>query len=201
MAITKLSNSGIATGGVLKYDSMLAGNPAYSPTSFESIATSTITSPVAFVEFLAIPATFKNLQIRFVAKTASGSVGSSATKIEYNGDTTAGNYFSNYFIAIGSATYYANYANNANYGTWVANGGGMSANGFGYGVVDIYDYTNTNKFTSSLNNSGLADDTYQQFHQSAATWKNTALVTNFRITALDGNFVTGSIFSLYGTKG
>lgn len=180
---------------------VIASSYLQATTSYQSIATSTVTSPVSFVEFLTIPATYKNLQIRFVAKTASGSVGSSATKIEYNGDTTAGNYFSNYFIAIGSNSWYANYTGGPNYGTWVANGGGMSTSGFGYGVVDIYDYTNTNKFTSSINNSGLADDTYQQFHLSAATWKNTNAVTSLRITAFDGNFVAGSIFSLYGIKG
>ena len=172
-----------------------------STTSYQSISTATVTSAVAFVEFLAIPSTYVNLQIRFVGKTASSSVGSSATKIEYNSDTTTANYFSNYLIAIGSNLKYANYAANPNYGTWVANNGGMSTNGFGFGVVDIYDYTNTNKYTSSLNNSGLADTSYQQFHQSAAVWKNTALVTSMKITPLDGNWVVGSIISLYGLKG
>lgn len=174
-----------------------------STTAFQSIQTVTVNPAVAYVEFTTIPATFKNLQIRFVAKTASSSVGSSATRIEYNGDTTTANYFSNYLMFLGSpsSTRYANFNAGPNYGTWVANNGGVQANSFGFGVVDIYDYTNTNKYTSSLNSSGLADNSHTQFHHSAATWQNTALVTSLRLTAYDGYFVAGSIFALYGIKG
>jgi hypothetical protein len=53
MAITKMSNSGIASLGSEKYNDMLAGNAPFIPTSFESIATASATG--ASVTFSAIP--------------------------------------------------------------------------------------------------------------------------------------------------
>jgi hypothetical protein len=123
---------------------------------FQSINTATVTgSSVAYVEFTSVPSTYKNLQIRFMAKTVSGDVGSSATRIEYNGDTTTANYYSGYWLSNG-ITFNTAQTGGPNYGTWIPNSGAVASSGFGGGVIDIFDYTNTNKFTQTI--SPLCDN-------------------------------------------
>ena len=170
-------------------------------TAFQSISTSTVSgSSVAYVEFTSVPSTFKNLQIRFMAKTVSGDVGSSATRIEYNSDTTTANYASGYWLS-NSITFSKAKTDGPNYGTWIPNSGAVSSSGFGVGVIDIYDYTNTNKFTQSISNSGYADTSYRQVHQTTQGWRNTSTPTTIRLTPYDGNIAVGSYFALYGIEG
>ena len=65
-----MSISSVKTGAI--GDSLLAGNAAYNPSSFESIATVTLGSSGA-VTFSSIPSTYKALQLRFMAKAIRDS--------------------------------------------------------------------------------------------------------------------------------
>jgi hypothetical protein len=172
-----------------------------STTSFQSIETKTISgSSAASVEFTSVPSTYKNLQIRFMAKTVNGGVSSSAVRIEYNSDTTTANYYSGYWLSNG-ITFNTAQTAGPNYGFWIPNSGAVASSGFGYGVIDIFDYTNTNKFTQSMSNSGYADSNYTQVHQSSQAWRNTTTPTTIRLTPYDGNIAVGSYFALYGIEG
>jgi hypothetical protein len=63
---------------------MLAGNDAYIPTSFESIATVNLASTTSFTS---IPSTYQHLQLRlFFSDSGNG------TRIRLNNDTTPSNY-------------------------------------------------------------------------------------------------------------
>ena len=69
MAVTKISNSGIKTG-VLKYDSMLAGNAAYDPAATWLIQRVNGTGSSTAITFSSIPQTYQHLQIRAIMKNA-----------------------------------------------------------------------------------------------------------------------------------
>jgi hypothetical protein len=74
-------------------------------------------------------------------------------------------------------------------------------------VIDILDYTNTNKYTTlrslsgwNKNNSALTND----IRLSSGLWMNTNAVTTIRLYVNDGlnlSWYTGSTISLYGIKG
>jgi hypothetical protein len=64
--VYKLSASSVT--GRTNYGSMLAGNPVFVDTDFESIATVTVGGGgAATVEFTSIPGTYQHLQIRAIA--------------------------------------------------------------------------------------------------------------------------------------
>ena len=80
------------------------GAPPVSPTSYESIQTVTVGSGgAADITFSSIPGTYKHLQLRVLARGAG--TGAVAMKLQFNSDTTSGNYYSYHEIyGTGSAT-------------------------------------------------------------------------------------------------
>lgn len=202
MAVTKLSNSGIKTG-VLKYDSMLAGNPPYIPSNFDSIATITTNGSSSTLTFSNIPGTYAHLQLRFASKVTSTSVGSYNMTLAFNGDT-GNNYSYHRIYGFSGLT-----AAGSGVGTGLledasitsGSGGDNLGGEFSRGFLDIYDYAkNKNKTARGFWGSA-------PYYQTASTnfaiqmyslgWRNTAAVTSITITAAT-NFVSGCVFALYG---
>lgn len=200
MAITKLSNSGIATGGVLKYDSMLAGNAAYIPTDFESIATISVgAGNAASIEFTSIPSDYVALQVRAIMR---GDI--SYCLWTFNNDTTVGNYVSHYMQSNGSSAYSGADVNTlAGLGLWNPPTA-AATNNYCVGNLDIFDYALTSKYKTvrslngfDLNGSGVV--TFQ-----TGVWKSTSAVTSLKIVTNGGAgypFLQHSHFALYGIKG
>lgn len=197
MAVTKLSNSGIATGGVLKYDSMLAGNPAFTPGTYYQIATQTVgAGGAANITFNSIPSTYKQLEIRFKAKseyntgndillfTANG-VSSAYWTIIYgaNSGTNTSGYTANYSAAGFSTT--PPFSNDA----WAM------------GVLTFSDYTNTNKFRVAEGYSGWVNGIStgsMRFYHVECRNTITAITSLTFVTDSGSDLAQGSQFSLYG---
>ena len=180
------------------YASQISGHLFAPSGAYDSIATTTLSSPAASITFSSIPATYTHLQIRGIARStaAAGNV-----SIAYNSDTGS------------------NYAGHDLYGdgaTAAAGGGGSRvpsnigviavpvstdlANSFGVGVVDILDYSSTTKYKTvrvltgfDVNGSGG----YILFRSEL--WMNTNAIST--ITMSLANFDTYSSVALYGIKG
>jgi hypothetical protein len=200
MAITKLSNSGIATGGVLKYDSMLAGNTAFSPGSYESIATVTVgAGGSSSVVFSSIPSTYTHLQLRCIARS-SRSANDGYGVISYNSDTGT-NYSYHSLFGQGSAVG-ADGAATVNYQSLTYFPAALrAASIFGFAVFDILDYANTNKYKTLKVFSGYDTNGAGNLAFQSGNWRNTNAITNITITEYNGNnFVQYSSFALYGIK-
>ena len=196
MAITKVSNSGIKTG-VLKYDSFLAGNTAYFPTSFESIATVTVGSGGASsVEFTSIPATYSHLQIRAICQTSSGG---QFVKMQFNNDTTLANYRAHISYGYGSGSASSDYGNNYTLLVW-ANNTGSVANTFAGAVIDILDYANTNKYKTTRSLDGYETNSAGTIALTSGLWMNTSAISSIKFLGYSGNPIQYSQFALYGIK-
>ena len=176
-----------------------------STNSFESIATVTIGSGgSATATFSSIPSTFKHLQIRSIARTANAAK-SEDIVAQFNSDTGA-NYVQHLLVGNGStaASYSAtgqNYIKGVTYGT----GTTASANIFGAGVLDILDYTNTNK-NSTIRSLAAMDlneaSTFAQMQYWSGLWLNTAAITSITMKCASGaNISEYSSFALYGVRG
>jgi hypothetical protein len=173
-------------------------------TSFESIATVTLNSTQATVNFTSIPSTYKHLQIRYIARNSAANT-DGYQAIQFNGDSTNGNYYFYHFIeGVGTSVSVSSGGTNAGILAGRNSGASATSGVFGAGVIDILDYTNTNKNTvvrvltgSDNNGSGNVLDL------SSGFWLNTAAVTSISLLAgLGGySFVSGTQFALYGIKG
>ena len=204
MAITKLSDSSITTGD--KYISMLAGNSAFIPNSYESIATVTVGSPVATVSFTSIPATYTHLQVRLIAKSTETLYNQSdAITFYFNADTTYTNYRS-HWVRCSGASVSASQIQSAGYNIYsgsIASGHSSQVSMFGAQIIDILDYANTNKYRTVRTLDGNELNSAESFvGLHSGLWMSTSTVSGLTFQVTNGsNFAQYSQFALYGIKG
>ena len=190
--VYKLSASSIK--GRTNYGSMLAGNSVFVPDLgvFESIATVSVGSGgAADVEFTSIPGTYTHLQVRALHVTASA--GSSAT-LRFNGDTTAANYRQHSLIGTGSAAS-ANTISSNLYAPY--DSGGAATTSPGSMVLDILDYSNTNKNTTIRYLNGYDANGSGVIQLISGLWLSTAAITSIKFTL---SFSQYTQFALYGIR-
>jgi hypothetical protein len=202
MGITKLSKSGFKSSSYEKYNDFLAGNTAFSPSSYESIATVNITSNTSTITFSSIPSTYTHLQIRSIGRTTRSSTTGTAT-IRFNNDT-ASNYAYHELLGTGSSAV----ADAQTSQTLIATGrmaaSTAGSNIFGVQVIDILDYTSTNK-NKTVRYLGGADINGggEMYFGSGLWFKTPEAINRIDITAQSGtaDFVQYTQFALYGIKG
>jgi hypothetical protein len=194
MAVTKLSNSGIKTG-VLKYDSMLAGNAAYDPAATWLIQRTT-TSGVTSVTFSSIPSTYQHLQLRILCTDAA----SNSVQMRLNSDT-ATNYNRHRLAGDGSTVAAGGAANSTVIHIGGSqNGFSASASYLGAIICDIHDYASTTKFKTVKSFNGYDANGSGTIELASGAWRSTSAVTSITVI-MPSNFSSGSTFALYGYKG
>lgn len=179
--------------------------------SFDSIATTTLGSSQTTVTFSSIPSTYKHLQIRCLAKS-TGSAGEDrmSSQMRFNGDTSA-NYASHYLKGNGtSATAGAVTSSTViDYAglSWIPDSWSGYANIWGVAIMDILDYTSTNKAKTlrvlSGYNSNGTNTTGNNISLTSGLWFKTPEAINSISIICDQSqsFIAGSTFALYGIKG
>jgi hypothetical protein len=187
------------------YRSMLAGNDAFFP-EFESdefLEEVVLTSSASSVTFSGLDyyaaEGFKHLQIRAISR-ASSALGIKATLLNFNADT-ASNYAFHYLRGNGSSVLSDANPNRGFIRGWFNTDSSSNTGAFTGAVVDILDFNNSSKFTTTRSlegslggNNGIA--------LWSGLWQSTAAITSIAISVEDGfNYVAGSRFSLYGSKG
>ena len=167
--------------------------------SYESIATVSLGSSQSSISFTSIPSTYKHLQVRGILRNASGSnVGGG--KVTFNSDTTSGNYTFHRLVGDGSSA--SAYGQSGLDFILRSVNNGVTAGIFGASVVDILDYADTNKYTTTraltgadINGVNGVLGLYSQL------WLNTAAITSITVTPSETNFAQYSQLALYGIKG
>jgi hypothetical protein len=178
--------------GVIAFQGLAAGD-------YEPIETVTLTGSQATITFSSIPSTYKHLQIRAIGRMAAAATLDSLWA-QFNSDTTSSNYYAHGIYATGSGTpgAYADSGAFAQIGILSANSAG--ANMFGAFVMDILDYSNTNKYKTTRTLSGADLNGDGQLRFVSGLWKNTAAISSIVIDG-NSNFAQYSSFALYGIKG
>jgi hypothetical protein len=172
--------------------------------SYDSIATTTLGSNTATITFSSIPATYKHLQVRIWGYNNSGS--DRTLYLQLNSD--AGSNYRNHYLAGTGAAISAAADSAATTGILPYNGP-SSATGFNGDstkasvvIMDILDYTNTNKYTTVRTIGGWDGNGSGQIYLSSGLWMNTAAVTNLYFQLPYSTlFGTGTKMALYGIKG
>jgi hypothetical protein len=167
--------------------------------AYESIATANGDGSSGLITFSSIPSDFKHLQLRFIGKdTYSGGAGPSNMQIRMNSDSTEANYYYHYLRGNGSTAS----ASAGNSPSFLASVSTSSDNAdiFGVGVIDILDYGNTSKNTTTRILGGLDYNGSGVVQLVSILWNNTAAVNSVTLYNATG-WTTETQFALYGIKG
>ncbi len=159
--------------------------------AWDSIATTTVGSGgTTSITFSSIPATYTHLQIRGFTISSSGSFN---IAVRFNSDT-ASNYWWHQFYGNGSVTG----SNNAGALTTFMYMTPMEASP-GASILDILDYTNTNKYKVLRGVGGVDTNGAGAVTMNSGMWNSTVAINS--ITLFGGTYGQYSSFALYGIKG
>ncbi len=163
------------------------------PGDFDSISSTTVgAGGSTSIVFSSIPQTYKHLQIRAIAR-----------------NTTQVNWVQAYFNTDSNTANYPRHQMNAN-GTAVAGNSGndylrflvpTSANYFSIGIIDILDYTDTNKYTTVRTIGGVSLNGSGTVQVLSGAWLSFDAITTITINMSGDTFAQYSSFALYGIKG
>ena len=174
--------------------------------SYESIATQTVGSGgTASISFTSIPATFKHLQIRYLARTAAATVNDGSLAMQLNSDTGS-NYLRLHYLQGDGSTAYAGVLQIPwpDMFSGCAAGNNAAANIFGAGVIDLLDYTSTNKVKVIRHLSGIDANGAGKANLGSASWATSGTAVSTITIGGNGfanNLLQYSSFALYGIKG
>lgn len=179
--------------------------------SYESIATVTVSSAQPTITFNNIPQTYTHLQIRAIVRFDCNGISQLAV-CRVNSDTGSNYIYGNQYSSWGNGTgsvgidgdptspiSYLPYMPHAN-----GNTSGSPTYFYSLGIINIRDYSNTNVWTSfdslSCWNSNNNSEASTRF--VAAAWKSTAAVTrlDFYVGNFVDNFMPQTQYALYGIK-
>lgn len=170
------------------------------PTAFESIATTTLSTATSTVTFGSIPQTYQHLQIRFLARLSQATTGFNDLRLYVNGASSS--YAWHRLSGDGASASAAGLtADNGVYGKALLPRDSNTANIFGVGIIDLLDYTSASKNPTikffagtDLNGSGIV-------YLGSGIRTTAEATTSFTLNGAGWSFVSGSTFALYGIKG
>lgn len=173
----------------------------YTESDYESISTVTVgAGGSTTISFTSIPSTYKHLQIRCLSRNNSAA-GASSVSIGFNSDTTS-SYTTHLLVGDGtSASVDASTVLTKNY-SQATTGSNSATSVFGAQIVDILDYTNTNKYKTLRALSGFDSNGDGTIRLGSSLWTNTSAISSIQIYNYGGSdFIQYSHFALYGIKG
>lgn len=151
----------------------------------------------ATVTFSSIPQTYENLVLEIMG-SASDASNSVNANVQFNGDTTGTNYI-NANIQGGSTAPAAGSGSGAITGAVLPGTSNALTNGAGSGRLTIPDYARTTFIKTCTSTTSLVISSAALAIYAVSVWKSTAAITSLSITdSGGGNFIAGSVFSLYG---
>jgi hypothetical protein len=165
------------------------------PSSYESIATVTVGGGgQSSITFTSIPSTFTHLQVRGIARRSSNNTN---TIVRFNSDTS-NNYSTHYLVGNGSS---ASAGAESSVSSFYLDILTASATSYAASVMDILDYTNTNKYKTARTLSGIDLNGSGTVWLASGLWQNTAAITTVTLSlASSANFEQYSSFALYGVR-
>ena len=204
--------SGLSTGVAYTFTVTASNSTGSSPASaasssltlanvgnYESIGSVTLTSAISTISFTSIPATYTHLQIRGICKGTAEDGNVQSIFGRFNSDTGS-NYARHFINGSGSAAAANGFASQTSmfFGTLI---NATATSVFASNVIDILDYANTNKYTTTRSLSGTDTNGTGYVQFMSGLWMNTAAVTSITILPNSDNFAQYSSFALYGIKG
>lgn len=170
--------------------------------SYEAIESFTVGSGgTGTITFSSIPSTFKHLQIRLSAATTTSAGDGAYFNIRFNSDSGSNySYHDLYGVGSGTPTASGLATQTAIYGQRISEAG--NTNIFGAGVIDILDYTSTNKNKTLRMLGGYDANGSGSIYEVSGAWYNSSTaISSITLTPDTNSFAQYSTFALYGIKG
>lgn len=170
--------------------------------AFELIQTATASGSSATITFTSIPSTYKHLQLRMVARSSQATTGGQIF-ININSAFTGSDtiYNTHNLFANGSSVISQSLATGSTWQFGRILSANDTASAHGATIVDLLDYTDTNKNRVMRYLSG-ANGTSARLEFGSGLWRSTTAVSSLYIQNDSlANWASGSRFSLYGIKG
>ena len=168
--------------------------------AYELISTQTAVGNVSSISFGSIPQDYKHLQIRVSIRSTRNS-GDDPLIINFNGSSTGYSYGNLYNLGSVNGT---EQINRAYFAIPYIPSAQAPNTIFTPLVLDIADYSKTNKFTTVLAKLGwVTGNNYKAFNFEGGQWDNTNALTsiNFDFSLTGSNIQGGSVISIYGVRG
>jgi hypothetical protein len=174
---------------------LFSGGVAASTSSYESIQTVNVGSATAYADFTSIPSTYKHLQLRMMGFTTNNF------GMQLNSDTSAA--YSYHRIVGDGSTASASGASSTGRTLATFGAGNTTLSYPTVAIVDILDYTSTNKTKTLRTLAGHDNNGSGEVMLYSNLWTATpAAITTIRILIENAsNIGAGSTFALYGIKG
>lgn len=163
------------------------------PSTYEPIATTTLSSAAASYTFSSIPQTYTDLVLIF---NGSNALGNDAYLVQING-AAGTSYCATYLESDGSTAYSSRWASRADIP--VARGASSTA-GADLVTMNLFNYTNTNMYKSFISRYSLASTTGQRASLTVGTYMATTAITSILFKSSGSTMSTGSTLTLYGIK-
>lgn len=201
MAVTKFKTTSSFTN-LTKYDSFLAGNAAFSPGAYESIASASGTGSSGTITFSSIPSTYTSLQIRMIGRSSLASTGTVSGRVQLNGDTSSASYTSHMLFGDGTTAQVDAAASGTYTGMLLPTiRDANAANIMGVNIIDIHNYTSTTQNKTIRAFSGVDINGTGAVYLQSGLWLSTAAVTSVSVALTTSNWTSATRVSLYGIKG
>lgn len=159
-------------------------------------------SSVSFSNLQNYAADYKHLQLRLLTRDTGPYNGATWSYLRFNNDTGS-NYAWRFFRGNTSgATSFNNYPTNNIY-CYVSLYNSTTAFSFGAAVIDILDFSSTQKRKTigSFAGANAATGGEDQVFMAAGTWNSTSPITTITLQTGNANMQAGSRLSLYGVRG
>lgn len=198
MGIRSLRTASISTG--VKRSKVWDQSAVINNNSYESIATINLSGgDSGSVTFSSIPQTYTHLQFRAFARDNRASVGNTI-RWQFNGDTGT-NYSSHLLYGDGSSIAAAALTNDYGIATVVSSNSATSGV-FGAFIMDILDYTNTNKYKTTRTLGGFDNNGSGDIELDSGLWQSTSAINQIAVRFNSATALKQySYLALYGIKG
>lgn len=178
-----------------------SASPNIYSTAYNSIATTTVgAGGASSITFTSIPSGYTHLQVRFTARGTIADVNSDIY-CWLNGDTTQSKYARHYLRGNGTTASAGGSAASTTAIAGTMTGANSTSNIFGVGVIDILDYTNTNKYKTTRSFSGEDQNGSGNIWLFSNVFMDTSIISSLTIVPQSNNFAQYSSFALYGIRG
>jgi hypothetical protein len=163
------------------------------PGAMIPIATASL-SGLNTITFSSIPQNYEHLQLRAYLNNAVGNI---SVSMQFNGDTGT-NYAKHILYGDGSAAGSNAVSSTASMTFHIYSGNTASI--FSASVMDVLDYSNTNKNKTVRGLCGWDNNGSGSVLLGSGLWVNTSAVTSITFGAAGGTWSSGSTIALYGIK-
>jgi hypothetical protein len=175
---------------------------APSENDYEAIATYTVTgSATANITFSSIPSTYKHLQVRGILRSDRSGYVQTGCSFRFNGDSGSNYNWNQSYSSSSSVPASETYGNESALRLGELPAANANANTFGFILLNIFDYTSTNKYKTTHEVGGSDRNGSSFLGINHGNWRSTSAVTSITLLETAANWVVGSKLSLYGIRG